>query len=373
MSKKGGKLLRQTEDLLRENEAMLRTVFDTLPVGVWIINKDGQIIQGNKTGQEIWAGIRYVGIDHYGEYNAWWLDTGKRIEPEEWAAARAIRKGEISLNEEIEIECFDGSHKIILNSGVPIRNDEQKIIGAFIVNQDITKYKQIEKNLRDSEELLRSLSSELITAQEIERKRISRELHDELGQALSLIKLRLGHIEEHLIANQKLLKQYCADTINFIDQMIEDVRRISHDLSPTILEDLGLTSAIRRLVRGFIEIQRSVYIDHTIIDIDHLVSKESHINIYRIIQEALTNIVKHADARNISIVISHDDSGVIILIEDDGKGFDVERETTEITVDKGLGIASMRERMRMIGGIFDIDSQQGKGTCITLRIPCKRL
>lgn len=362
-------LRKRTEDLLRQNEALLRTVFDTLPVGVWIINKDGQIIQGNKTGQEIWAGARYVGIDQYGEYKGWWLNTGTRIGPEEWAAARAIRKGKISLNEEIEIECFDGSHKIILNSGVPIRNDEQEIMGAFIVNQDITSFKQIENKLRDSEDLLRRLSSELIAAQEIERRRISRELHDDLGQALSLIKLRLGYIEGHLRANQELLKQHCADTINYIDETIEDVRRLSHDLSPAVLEDFGITLAIRKLIHGIIEIHRNIHIDHTIADIDHLVPKEFHINIYRIIQETVTNILKHADARNISIVMKQKDSEVIILIEDDGKGFDVQQALSVITVEKGLGLASIQERIRMIGGTLYIDSQQGKGTRITLRIP----
>jgi PAS domain S-box-containing protein len=139
---------KQIEESLREREALLRTVFETLPVGVWITDKNGVIIQGNQAGQQIWAGARYVGIDQFGEYKGWWADTGKRIEPEEWAAARAVLKGETSINEEIEIECFDGSHKIILNSAAPIRDEKQEILGAFIVNQDITRRKRSEKALR---------------------------------------------------------------------------------------------------------------------------------------------------------------------------------------------------------------------------------
>ena len=144
---------KQAEDLLREREALLRTVFETLPVGVWITDKQGRIIRGNPAGHHIWAGARYVGMDQFGEYKGWWVDTGKRIEPEEWAAARAVLKEETSINEEIEIECFDGSHKIILNSAVPIRDERQEILGAFIVNQDITERKRAEKTLRQMQKM----------------------------------------------------------------------------------------------------------------------------------------------------------------------------------------------------------------------------
>jgi len=139
---------KRAEEVLKEREALLRTIFETLPVGIWITDKQGRIIHGNPAGQQIWAGARYVGIDQFGEYKGWWVDTGKRIEPEEWAAARAVLNGETSINEEIEIECFDGSHKIILNSAVPIRDERQEILGAFIVNDDITERKKAEKNLR---------------------------------------------------------------------------------------------------------------------------------------------------------------------------------------------------------------------------------
>jgi signal transduction histidine kinase len=252
---------------------------------------------------------------------------------------------------------------------VPILDKTGEVDFLVFSLKDVTEQKRKEDLLRESGELLRRLSSELITAQEIERKRISRELHDELGQALSLIKLRLGYIEEHLEETQGLLKVNCTDTIDFIDKTIEDVRRLSHDLSPAILEDLGLASAVGRLVQGLNEIERTVHIDYTMTDVDHLIPKEFHMNIYRIIQEALTNILKHAEARNISIVTEQKDGEVIISITDDGRGFDVQRAMTMITVEKGLGLASMQERIHMIGGTMDIESQQGKGTRLSLHIP----
>jgi diguanylate cyclase (GGDEF)-like protein len=135
---------------LRETERLLRHVLETLPVGVWIVDRAGRIVHGNPAGQRIWAGARYVGPEKFGEYKAWWLSTGQLILPEEWAAARAIRKGEISLDEEIEIECFDGSHKIILNSAMPLLDENLQISGAIIVNQDITTRKQMEKELAET-------------------------------------------------------------------------------------------------------------------------------------------------------------------------------------------------------------------------------
>jgi PAS domain S-box-containing protein len=144
----------RAEESVRRNEVLLRTVFETLPVGVWLADKEGRIVHGNPAGQQIWAGARYVGIDQFEEYKGWWVETGRQIEPEEWAVARAVRRGETSINEEIEIECFDGSHKIILNSAVPIRDEKQEIIGAFVVNQDIAERKRTEEKLREQAALL---------------------------------------------------------------------------------------------------------------------------------------------------------------------------------------------------------------------------
>ena len=151
---------KRAEIALREQEALLRNILEILPVGAWIQDNEGRIISGNEAGKKIWAGARYVGIDQFGEYKGWWADTGKPIEPEEWAAARAITKGETSLNEVVNIECFDGTRKTILNSAVPIRDANQNIKGAIIVNQDITErvqaYQMLEQRV---EERTRELST----------------------------------------------------------------------------------------------------------------------------------------------------------------------------------------------------------------------
>lgn len=134
--------------LLLERIDVLRKVIDILPVGVWIIDEAGRILYGNPAGQRIWGGARDVGPERFGDYKGWWVANGRRIEAEEWAAARAIRKGDISIDEEVEIECFDGTRKVILNSAMPIRDESGGIGGAIMVNHDITERKSFENQLR---------------------------------------------------------------------------------------------------------------------------------------------------------------------------------------------------------------------------------
>ena len=117
-----------------------------------------RITHGNPAGQRIWAGARYVGPEEFGEYKGWWADSGKPIAPNEWAAARAIQKGETSLDEMIEIECFDGSRKTILNSALPVRGADGTVLGAIIVNQDISDRRRAE---RERESLLHRLQAAL--------------------------------------------------------------------------------------------------------------------------------------------------------------------------------------------------------------------
>ena len=130
-------------------------MLDNLPVGVWVLDRDGRIMFGNPAGRAIWGGARYLGLEEFGAYRGWWADSGEPIAPGDWAAARAILKGETSLNEAVNIETFDGAQKTILNSAVPLRSLSGEIIGAILVNQDITDQRAAEAALRRSEEQLR--------------------------------------------------------------------------------------------------------------------------------------------------------------------------------------------------------------------------
>jgi PAS domain S-box-containing protein len=140
-----------TESALRASEHLLRQVLENLPLGVWILDENGRISIGNPAGRRLWGGAKYVGIEGFGEYKGWWADTGEPIKAMEWGAARAILRGETSLDEQIEIEAFDGSRKFILHSAVPIRDEAGRITGAVVVNHDISERRRLE---REGERLL---------------------------------------------------------------------------------------------------------------------------------------------------------------------------------------------------------------------------
>ncbi len=149
---------KQAEQELAKNEALFKTIFQVLPIGAWVTDEKGKIIFGNPAGQQIWAGAKYVGIEQFGEYKAWWLSTGKPIGADDWAVTRAVRYGETSLNEEIEIECFDGTHKLILNSAIPVRDEQGKMYGVFVINEDMTERKRAEMLLERKNQDLQELS-----------------------------------------------------------------------------------------------------------------------------------------------------------------------------------------------------------------------
>lgn len=142
---------------LSTNERMLREIIQALPIGLWIQDATGRIVYGNPAGVKIWAGERLVGPEQFGEYKGWWVSTGEPIAPDDWAAARAIRSGEVSLDELIEIECFDGTRKFILNSALPIRGETGEIDGAIIVNVDVTEARKATAALHQSESKWRTL------------------------------------------------------------------------------------------------------------------------------------------------------------------------------------------------------------------------
>ena len=145
----------RSEEALARSNRLLEQVLDHLPVGVWVLDRNGLIRFANPASRTMWGGARFVGLDDFGEFRGWRAATGDPIAPGEWAAARAIRKGETTLGEVVHIESFDGAHRTMLNSAVPLRALDGGIIGAIALQQDITEQRAGEEALRRSEEQLR--------------------------------------------------------------------------------------------------------------------------------------------------------------------------------------------------------------------------
>ena len=362
----------RAQEKLRQNEELLRNVLELLPVGVWITDRQGQIVQGNPAGYKIWAGARYVGIGQYAEYKGWWVSTGKQILPEDWAAARAISKGETSINEEVEIECFDKTRKIIQNSALPIRNVKQEIVGAIIVNQDITERKRTEITLKESEKQLKLLSSQLLTAHEQERKRVAHDIHDSLGSLLTAIKFGVERVMQQL---RKGGLQTEDDTLRSIVSMIQEaaaeVRRIEKTLRPPLLDNLGILPTISWFCREFQSVFESIRIEQDIGVSEKDVPESLKIVIFRIVQEALNNIGKHSKADTVRLRLARRDTRIELLIEDNGQGFALDEMSSMSGSARGLGLVSMKERAALSGGVCAIDSAKGRGTTVRATWPCE--
>ena len=223
--------------------------------------------------------------------------------------------------------------------------------------------------LRKSEKRLHRLSSDLFAVQESERKRISFELHDELGQSMAALKLQVGAISRRLgIADKEELKTTCEEMRDNIDQIIENVRRLARDLSPVVLDDLGLQAAIEYLVNNFAKIY-NVEITYRTTDINHLFNEGSQRNIYRILQEALTNIGKHAQAKHVLLVIARENNVIKFTVRDDGRGFNVQKIFYQKADEKGMGLEAMSERVRILGGEINFVSRPGIDTTVTFSVP----
>jgi PAS domain S-box-containing protein len=277
------------------------------------------------------------------------------------------------ISDEVEYKLRDkGGKELWALVNTRLFSEQGKPRRATVVAHDITELKRAEEALRDSEKRLRSLSSKLMKAQEKERRRLSKELHDELGQALALLKHRMRSIQRSLEEGQSPLKEKSEEVTQSIDGIIENVRRLSRDLSPSILEDLGLSSALRWLIENF-DNQYALVTSFEIDNVDHLFSKEAQTNLYRIAQETLTNIGKHAEAKQVSFTVKENDGGVSLIIEDDGKGFDMNEVRAKQYPEKGLGLDAMEERAHMLGASLHVRSPVGEGTRISLKIPIEEV
>lgn len=234
--------------------------------------------------------------------------------------------------------------------------------------REVRKRKRAEKALRESERVLRRLSGHLLRAQETERRRLSVELHDEMGQALTVLKLRVRAIARKLPGEEPLLREECERMMDYADELIERVRRLSMDLSPPALEDLGLSAAVRNLVEEYVP-HFHVVLESNLSVLDGFTAPEARILVYRILQEAFTNIARHAEARTVRFGVRRTRRGVMLRIVDDGVGFDPRAAIAKAPGRRGLGLTAMGERVRMLGGRLAVAGGPGCGTRLTLSLP----
>jgi len=220
---------------------------------------------------------------------------------------------------------------------------------------------------RHMQEQLRRLAHELLTAQEDERKRISRDLHDQIGQTLTAINVRLTALNRAATLNASSVKVQLAGTQVLLERSMTLVHRFARDLRPAQLDDLGLTPALRSLVTDFTK-RTQIPIRVTVFASVEQLNDDKKTVLYRVAQEALTNIAKHAKASLATVKIAKVPGAVRMEVHDNGRSFRAER-ILGAREPKRLGLLGMRERAEMLGGTFSVDSAAGEGTTIRIQIP----
>jgi signal transduction histidine kinase len=212
-----------------------------------------------------------------------------------------------------------------------------------------------------SERVARDALRRVVSAQELERRRLARELHDETGQALTSILLGLKSLED--VRDQESLAESTSRLRELVVTTLQDVRRLAVELRPKALDDFGLVAALERLVETFRE-QTGIEVDLEPRLGDERLPSDVETTLYRITQEALTNVVKHAHAKHVSIVLTRRDGSISAVIEDDGQGFSEEQGS-----DNGLGLLGMHERIALVDGRLAVESSPGLGTTLSIEVP----
>jgi PAS domain S-box-containing protein len=278
---------------------------------------------------------------------------------------RQIARQEYIRNIETIYAHKNGDEIPVMFSSSAMREENGSLQGIVCLAQDNTDRKKTEDALKKSQKELRLLSAKILSAQEDERKRVARELHDGIGQALSGIKFCVENgIRMFKEDSDSPPVNAVKAAVPIIQNTIEETRRIAAGLRPSSLDDLGIVETILWFCQQFRTIYSGICIESHV-DIDEsLLSDPMRTAVYRILQEAFNNVAKHSGADTIRLRLGRIEDEIELVIEDNGTGFTIEKDTLKEDTDRGFGLASMKERAELSGGRLDIESGHGKGTLI---------
>ncbi len=352
------KLQKFAEEKIIESEARLLKAQEIGKLGYWQQDLNSGMVWASKEAMNI-----YGFQDEEGE-----LPKEKiascivDVEKEKQAASDLIEYNK-EYNIEIRINPADGSAMKYISALAEIKKNESgipiRIVGTL---QDITERKKVENEILLMNKQLRDFGTHLENIREEERKNIAREIHDELGQQLAALKIDAECVLKN-ITNKELIKERTNEMIILIDETVKTVRHISSALRPEILDELGLSAALEWKVKNFCN--RTGLKCNLKIDTEVNLSSQVSINVFRIIQESLTNIAKYAESSEVNLHLKIENKNLIVTISDDGKGFGIEN----VKQKQSFGIIGMKERAKMMGGDIQIQTQEGKGTTVKLIVP----
>jgi len=355
--RRGRKVAQKKESNIADIRLEISDILDALPFYVLLIDQNHYILQANKAVQTK-LGLNPEAI--VGEY----CPRVIHGQDEPWDACpleEAVAKGRA-----LEREALDQQSGRWIRSGVYPTGRYTPDGGRIFVHivSDITDRKQAEEQLRTSREELRDLSLHLESVREEERTNLAREIHDELGSLLTGLRIDLSWLAKRTSREQELLFAKVKSMYELVDEAIQTVKRISTELRPGLLDDLGLSAAIEWQAQE-LERRTEIKFEFTSSPKDIVLDRDRSTAIFRICQEALTNVIRHADATKVKITLKEETNIIILRIGDNGKGIDKK----QLSDPKAFGLIGMMERARFWGGGVKIKGTPGKGTVVAVSIP----
>ncbi len=356
---------KQAEEELRTREAQLTDAQRLAHLGSWEWDLATNTVNWSDEMFRIWGlGPR----EFAGSYKA----VFQLVHPSDRESFAGCVEKAIQDHQSYELEFRiirpDATRRIVQARGAVVVDEAGRAIRMFGTAQDITERKLAEDEIKATNDLLRALSAKLQSAREEEGTRIARELHDELGSALTSLNWGLEEVDKRLSAGDRVdlsaLRTKVKTMVTLVDSTIDTVRRISSELRPSVLDDLGLVEAIEWQAQQFQAQTGIIYqSDCSVEDIG--LNREQSTAVFRIFQEALTNILRHAEATRFSSTLKLEANSLVLIIGDNGKGI----TASEVSRPQSLGLLGMRERAHLVGGEINISGAEGQGTVITVRVP----
>ena len=352
-------LLTSLADRLQKQKALLDELFEQAPQAVALMGVDHRILRVNKEFSRVFG---YSSQEALGQRISE-LIAGEEAREEEQKYADSVAQGR-RVDAEGVRRRKDGSSLYVSMVRVPVRLPNRQV-AIYAIYRDISEHKQAEAALRQTNERLQELSRRLFQVQEDERRHLARELHDQMGQALTAAKLNLQAAQR--LEERGLIARKLDDGIAVLETLLQQARQISLDLRPPLLDDLGLVPALRwyldqQAQRAGLRIE--FFADPAL----ERMSPEIETACFRVAQEALTNVVRHARAQTVSVELHRTPEALHLVVRDDGIGFDV---MTAEQQGVSLGLLGMRERVTLLGGEMDCKSAPGGGTEIHAFFPVR--
>ena len=354
------------DDADRANEALvfLQEVLGQMPGGVIITDPaTGEITLSNQKAQRLWPGCTSISdMARHFETTCFHTD-GTLCRADELPLYRSIRAGRRLASEEIRFRRGDGSSGTMAVDCTIVRNRNGDVIANVLTCEDMTDQQAAAEREQRVLLQLRELSANLESAREEERTRIARELHDELGQSLTALHLDLTWLLKATRRDMAVVRPRIQAMIEATKQTILSMRQLASDLRPSILDNFGLIPAIEWQLSEFQKRTRIRARLHC--EGDRAIDRESSTVVFRIVQEALTNVIRHAEATRVNVNLKIDDHFLMLEVNDNGRGI----RSAEIGCSESLGIVGMQERVKRLGGEFKIVPRSPRGTRLDVSIP----